>query len=118
MHVCPALNVAESHTLKCIPLLGTTEEETRENFVTWMNKIIKRSSQAVKIAEDDDGELQEGCYEQMTCSDLQRIMSIFEKLSAWREECIANGCTAGKFFTVTGNESKMTIIRQRLGPFL
>ena len=36
----------------------------------------------MKIA-DDNGELQEGCYEQMTCSDLQKIMSIiFGKLSA------------------------------------
>ena len=102
----------------CFPLLGTTEEETRENFVTWVNQIIKRCSRSVKIAEDDDGELQEGCYEQMTCSDLQKIMSVFGKLSAWREECITNGCTAGKFFTITGNESKMTITRQRLGPFL
>ena len=102
----------------CFPPLGATEEETRENFVAWVNQIIKRCSRTVKIAEDDDGELQEGCYEQMTCSDLQKIMSVFGKVSAWREECITNRCTAGKFFTITGNEPEMTITRQRLGPFL
>ena len=59
-----------------------------------------------------------GRYEQMICSDLQRIVSIFGKLSAWREACITNRCTAGKFLTITGNESKMTVTRQRLGPFL
>lgn len=86
--------------------------------MTWVNQIVKRCNKNIKLAEDHDGEVQEGKYEQMTCSDLQKITSMFGQLSAWREACIANRCTAGKFFTVTGNESKMTITRQRLGPFL
>ena len=32
--------------------------------------------------------------------------------------CTNNNCSAGKFYTITGNDSKMTITRQRVGPFL
>ena len=92
---------------------------SRENFVTWVNLIINRVSRSAQIAEDCDGELQEGCYERLTCSDLQWIISVFVRLSTWREACIANNCSAGKFYTmiITGN-AIMSITRQKLGPFV
>ena len=52
----------------------------------------------MKVSEDEDGELQ-GCYEQMSCSDLQKVTAIFAKLSAWREECIINNCSAEEVIT-------------------
>ena len=79
----------------CFSLLGTTEQETRQNFVLWLNQTIKRFSRTVQISEDCDGEQQEGCYEQMSCSDLQKIVSVFGQLNAWRETCIRNMCSAG-----------------------
>lgn len=97
----------------CFPLLGTTPQESSDNFLVWVTQIVKRGSKTVKVSEDEDGELQ-GCYEQMSCSDLQKVTAIFAKLSAWREECIRNNCSAGELLTITGNESKMTITRQRL----
>ena len=99
----------------CFPLLlGTTHEETKKNFIVWMNRSESRTAQVA----EDHGEVQEGCYERLTCSDLQGIVSLFARLSTWREACVASDCSAGKFYTVTGNESKMKITRQKLGPFL
>ena len=61
----------------------------------------------MKVSEDEDSELQ-GCYEQMSCSDLQKVIAIFAKLSAWFEECIRNNCSAGELLTPTRSSRDCT----------
>ena len=120
LSICMCVSVCLSTPCQyCLPLLGATEQESRKNFITWLNMTIKRNSnQRANIALDSRGEEQEGCYENMTCSDLQKVVAVFAELTEWRYHCTTTNCSAGKFYTVTGDESKMTITRQRVGPFL
>lgn len=88
--------------------------------MSWLNNIVKSNSNSkeVKVSTDFDGKEEDGCFEGMSCSDLQKIVAVFAVLSEWRQACITNGCSAGKFYAITGNESNMTITRQHIGPFL
>ena len=58
-----------------------------------------------------------GCYEGLSCSDLQELVGALGELHEWKAACSRNNCSAGKLLTVTGNESNMKITRQTVGPF-
>ena len=71
----------------------------------------------VRISKDSEYQEVEGCYEGLTCSNLQRILALLEELDTWKAACIANNCSAGRFLSITGDESKMTIMPHSVGPF-
>ena len=93
--------------------------ETQKNFIIWLNVTMKSTTNnRAKISEDLRGEEQDGIFEGMSCSDLHKAVSVFQELAEWKSRCTTNDCSAGKFHAVTGNDSKMTVTRDRMGPFL
>ena len=103
----------------CLPLknVGTTEQQSKENFIAWINAMVRNNCTKVKISRDNNGDELEGCFEGMSCSDLQKVIAAFNELHEWRAACTGNSVSAGRFLAITGNESKMSITRHRLGPF-
>ena len=97
--------------------VGTIEQQSKQNFATWLNAIFHSISSKVQVSVDSTGEEVEGCYEGLSCSDLQKITAKFENLDGWKAACSAKNCCAGRFLAITGNESNMTITRHRYGPF-
>ena len=82
-----------------------------------LNAMFRSTSSKVRVSTDIDGEEVEGCYEGLSCSDMQKILAKFEQLHAWKAACIANNCCARRFLAITGNESKIIITRHKCGPF-
>ena len=83
-----------------------------------MNSIVRAICKNAKLSkEEGTGVELPGCYEGLTCSELQKVVGVLGELFEWKVACSRNNCSAGKLLTATGNESKMTITRQKLGPF-
>ena len=83
-----------------------------------MNSIVLAICKKAKLSKEaGTGRELPGCYEGLSCTDLQEVVGALGELFDWKAACSRNNCSAGKFLTVTGNESTMKITRQKLGPF-
>ena len=78
--------------------------------------IILNQSKKIKRSEDRGAPI-ETTYEGMNCSDVQKIISVLEAFTSWRQQCEMHNISAGKMLVVTGNENKMTFTQHHLGPF-
>ena len=96
--------------------VGATANESKMNFIGWLDTIVLGVSRRVKQS-DDCGTKIETTYEGMSCSDLQKIISILGRFGAWHQQCEANGISVGRMLVVTGSESNMTVTQQHCGPF-
>ena len=97
--------------------VGATADQSKVNFILWLDTIVLGVSSRVQKAQDM-GTTIEACYEGMSCSDNQKVLSVLGSFYSWRQACETNGVVAGKMFVVTGNENKMTVTQHHLGPFI
>ena len=96
--------------------VGTTPNQSKVNFIAWLDAIVLGVSARVRKGEDN-GTAIEAAYEGMNYSDVQKILSALETFNTWRQECQTRNINARKNLVITGNESNMTFTQHHIGPF-
>ena len=84
--------------------VGATAHQSKLNLIGWLDTIILDQSQRIKRSEDRGTPI-EATYEGMNCSDVQKIISVLEAFTSWRQLCEVHNISAGKMLVVTGNKT-------------
>ena len=100
-------------------VIGGTAAQSVVSLKQWIEAIICGMSTNNPIVTGPDGR-EPGLYHHILLGDFQQITSLLSQATRqWSSDCVANNCTCGHVFFVTGSRQGMlTMSYQVIGPFV
>lgn len=110
---------------KCIQTsfnLGANAAASRHNLQTFVGLLVNHAcKRSVSVAQGGDGHPLHGVYEELSCSDVSKIVQILlssQAMHDWYSECVTGGLSCGNIYIVTGSQNKMHCTKRCIGGFM